>query len=375
MFDRHIRKITWTDNVALTQERLLVDLLEAEFLAQKEREKLYEEVEEQQKRLRQRLHEERRALDDRLQAFTTRPPTTAPGAAASAPNAASTFAAAAAPPPSAARAAGATASTRQAAAEAPVTASKACGRAASNDAGFVPKAGTRHFEVYQQLRRNEMEMQADLRLLEDRQVVHCLHCGSTRAPPGSPSGRCDVCGHFVELLQLPPQIARGPSLRVNASQPRTSDAVTQDVLREYRYCHTSIGLFSTMSKFGTAHEPLSKAMPAGVKNSFAALAMGGSDSEEEEEQAHEVPAEEEHQVVEEPVVETKGKKGKKKERSSAPAEPAAAAVAPVAAVAAEVREAPKKKEPKEPKATKPAALGKNKFAMLLGDEEEESDEE
>jgi len=215
--------------VALTQERLLVDLLEAEFLAQKEREKLYEEVEEQQKRLRQRLHEERHALDERLQAFTTRPPTVAPGAAGSAPSAASAFVAAAAPPPSAA-AAGATTSpsARQGVAEAPVTASKACGRAASNDAaGFVPKAGTRHFEVYQQLRRNEMEMQADLRLLEDRQLIHCLHCGSTRAPPGSPSGRCDVCGHFVELLQLPPQIARGPALRVNVSQPRTSDAVTQ----------------------------------------------------------------------------------------------------------------------------------------------------
>eukprot|EP00439_Symbiodinium_sp_Y106_P043689 s2197_g5.t1 len=378
--------------VALTQERLLVDLLEAEFLAQKEREKLYEEVEEQQKRLRQRLHEERHALDERLQAFTTRPPTVAPGAAGSAPSAASAFVAAAAPPPSAA-AAGATTSpsARQGVAEAPVTASKACGRAASNDAaGFVPKAGTRHFEVYQQLRRNEMEMQADLRLLEDRQVIHCLHCGSTRAPPGSPSGRCDVCGHFVELLQLPPQIARGPALRVNVSQPRTSDAVTQ---ADCKYDQGS-GPFVCEH----AHEPLSKAMPAGVKNSFAALAMGGSDSEEEEEQVHEVPVEEEHQVVEEPVVETKGKKGKKKERSSAPAEPAAAAVAPVAAVAAEVREAPKKKAHSCVEctssrakgdegaqqtlfsmmarfglkhATKPAALGKNKFAMLLGDEEED----
>eukprot|EP00913_Durusdinium_trenchii_P031480 g29473.t1 len=83
-----------------------------------------------------------------------------------------------------------------------------------------------------------------------------------------------------------------------------------------------------------------------------------------------VPVEEEYpQVVEEPVVETKGKKGKKKERAvPVAAEPQAA---PVAAVT-EVREAPKKKEVKEPKAKKPAALGKNKFAAfaLLGEDED-----
>ncbi|CAE7437368.1 unnamed protein product [Symbiodinium natans] len=207
---------------ALTQERLLVDLLEAEFLAQKEREKLYEEVEEQQQRLRQRLHEERRALDERLQAFTMQPPP-----AGAAPGTKATPA-----PPSTAKVSAkpsepTTPTARQAAAEAPVTASKACGRAASKNAGFVPKAGTRHFEVYQQLRRSEMEMQADLRLLEDRKVLHCLHCGSTQAAPGPPSGLCETCGHFTELIQLPPQVARGPAVHLNAPQPRTSAAMAQ----------------------------------------------------------------------------------------------------------------------------------------------------
>ncbi|CAJ1337120.1 unnamed protein product, partial [Effrenium voratum] len=110
------------------------------------------------------------------------------------------------------------------------------------------------------------------------------------------------------------------------------------------------------------------AMPAAVKNTFALLA-GESDDEQDQTHEEQVPVEEEYpQAVEEPVVETKGKKGKKK--GAAVAEPQAAA--PVAAVA-EVREAPKKKEPKEPKepkAKQPAALGKNKFAMLLGDEED-----
>ncbi|CAJ1426256.1 unnamed protein product, partial [Effrenium voratum] len=79
--------------------------------------------------------------------------------------------------------------------------------------GFVPKEGTRQAEVYRQLKRSEAEMRAELRLLEDRLVLRCLHCGFVGTPPGPANGLCPACGHFIEVLRVAPQIAQGPVLR------------------------------------------------------------------------------------------------------------------------------------------------------------------
>mmetsp|Transcript_55733 Transcript_55733/g.161455 ORF Transcript_55733/g.161455 Transcript_55733/m.161455 type:complete len:131 (-) Transcript_55733:125-517(-) len=130
-------------------------------------------------------------------------------------------------------------------------------------------------------------------------------------------------------------------------------------------------------------------MPPATKNIFAAL-VDNSDSEEdvEEEEVEAEPEEEEVTVAAEEVVETpptasKGKGGKPtivQAKTVASPEPAAAAKPTRASWADESdsEQSPGKAQssPKEKrnKAKKPAAMGKNKFAMLMGDEDsEESD--
>jgi len=81
------------------------------------------------------------------------------------------------------------------------------------------------------------------------------------------------------------------------------------------------------------------------------------------------------EVAPEPVVEKKNNNKKKSKggKENVQEEPAAA---PVAAPApAKVEEAPKVKPPKSTAPKPKAAIGKNKFAMLMGEDSDSEDEE
>eukprot|EP00931_Biecheleriopsis_adriatica_P071894 TRINITY_DN4586_c0_g1_i1.p1 TRINITY_DN4586_c0_g1~~TRINITY_DN4586_c0_g1_i1.p1 ORF type:complete len:1295 (+),score=297.56 TRINITY_DN4586_c0_g1_i1:132-4016(+) len=195
-----------TLEAAIAQEALLAELQVEKRRAQEERTKMYQEVQEKQLRLRQRLLEERAAADQRVEVLNGKmQPQMTPGSTdgmqrvgdGCAPSAASFSLA---PEPCGQPA------------QVPV-ASRAAQPPVNTRGCYVPAEGTRQFEVYRQLRCNEMEMQADLRLLEDRRVLRCLRCGSVGPVPGPINGLCECCGYALDVTTVPPLTALGSVLR------------------------------------------------------------------------------------------------------------------------------------------------------------------
>jgi len=221
--------------VAMQQERLMVELAEAQGQAQEERAKLQEDVKVQQDRLRQRLSEQRQLMDDRVKALASG---NLPGTAYQTlkPQEVNDSDRIALLPqlPGAERER--TALPTMMPVQADSGANLEVGQSTSRPregvtpkgfAGYVPKEGTRQAEVYRQLLRNEAEMAADLRLMEDRLVARCSQCGFVGSPPGPANGLCD-CGHFIEVLRVPPKIAQGKILQ-SGKLPTPNSTVSSKV--------------------------------------------------------------------------------------------------------------------------------------------------
>jgi len=221
--------------VAMQQERLMVELAEAQGQAQEERAKLQEDVKVQQDRLRQRLSEQRQLMDDRVKALASG---NLPGTAYQTlkPQEINDSDRIAMLPqlPGAERER--TALPKMMPVQADSGANLEVGQSTSRPregvnpkgfTGYVPKEGTRQAEVYRQLLRNEAEMAADLRLMEDRLVSRCSQCGFVGSPPGPADGRCD-CGHFIEVLRVPPKIAQGKILQ-SGKLPTPNSTVSSKV--------------------------------------------------------------------------------------------------------------------------------------------------
>lgn len=199
--------------VAMQQEKLMVELAEAQGQAQEERAKLQEDVRIQQDRLRQRLFEQRQLMDDRVKALTSQGSNVGTPGFLGGP--AQTL------QPQDVNEGNLATPKSPGIAERTVLPAKKAGRDQGTE-GYMPKEGTRQAEVYRQLCRNEAEMAADLRLMEDRLVLRCLHCGFVGAPPGPPNGLCEGCGHFIEVVRIPPKIAPGSTLQSPAKTPHST---------------------------------------------------------------------------------------------------------------------------------------------------------
>mmetsp|Transcript_78655 Transcript_78655/g.138713 ORF Transcript_78655/g.138713 Transcript_78655/m.138713 type:complete len:1223 (+) Transcript_78655:72-3740(+) len=184
---------------SIAQERLLAELQAERKRSKQERARMYEEVQEKQQRLRQRLAEDRSAVD--RQASEARK------------GMAQVEAEVAQDPGSEAvgqmqyPTGGPRAETQP-----PWQMPAEVLKKPKTQGSYIPAQGTRQFEVYKQLRSSEMEMQADLRILEDRCLMRCPRCSISWQPPGPSDGRCD-CGSLLEVSRMPPSFSLGSALR------------------------------------------------------------------------------------------------------------------------------------------------------------------